>query len=136
MKCVKNVKNLALVLILLTGFGVSNVFGQENESVTLYAVMFYADDCIDSESMVPVVKDLQDKLKDKKVEFIKFDFSDVASKEKTHNLANKFEINEILVSNRGTGFIVLADAKSKKLKATLTTEQSLDEMLAVILKNL
>ncbi len=136
MKFVKKVQNLALVLIFLTGFSVSNVFGQENESATLYAVMFHADDCIDSELMIPIVKDLQEKLKDKKVEFVKFDFSDVASKEKTHKTANKLGLNGILVSNQGTGFIVLADAKSKKRKAVLTTEQSLDEMLAIILKNL
>ena len=52
MKNVKKVKNLALVFILLTGLGFSNVFGQEKESPTLYAVMFYADDWGESKLMV------------------------------------------------------------------------------------
>ena len=136
MKNVKKVKSLALVFIFLAGLGFSDVFGQEKESPTLYAVMFHADDCAGSKSMAPKVKSLQNKLKGKSVEFVKFDFSNPASVEKTQDLADKLGLNRVLASNEGTGFVVLVDAKSKQEKAILTTKQSLDEMLASISKNL
>ena len=136
MKNVKKVKNLALVFIFLTGLGFSNVFGQEKESPTLYAVMFYADNCDVSKSMLPKVKGLQNELEGKKVDFIYFDFSTDVSKEKTQDLANKLGLSDVLAGNQGTGFVVLVDAKSKEEKAILTTEQSLDEMLAIVTKNL
>ena len=136
MKNVKKVKNLALVFIFLTGLGFSNVFGQEKESPTLYAVMFYADNCDVSKSMLPKVKGLQNELEGKKVDFIYFDFSTDVSKEKTQDLANKLGLSDVLAGNQGTGFVVLVDAKSKEEKAILTTKQSLDEMLAIVTKNL
>ena len=133
----KNVKNLALLFIFLSGLVFSNVFSQEKkESPTLYAVVFHADNCADSKLMAPNVKKLQNELEGKKVEFIKFDFSTNESKGRTQALANKLGLSNVLASNQGTGFVVLVDAKSKEEKAILTTKQSLDEMLAIAIKNL
>ncbi|MCD4789285.1 MAG: thioredoxin family protein [Bacteroidales bacterium] len=132
----KNVKNLVLVFILLTGLGFSNVFGQEKESPTLYAVMFYADDCGESKSMAPKFKELKKELAGKKVGFVKFDLSTNESKEKTLDLAKKLGLSNLLASKKGTGFIVLVDAKTKEEKAILTAKQSLDEMVAIVTKNL
>ena len=136
MKNVKEVKIFTLLLIFLTGLGFSNVFGQETESPTLYAVMFHADDCSDSKSLAPKVKALQNELKGKQVEFVKFDLSTNESKEKTKDIANNLGLSNILASYQGTGFVVLVDAKTKKEKAILTAQQSLDEMLAIVIKNL
>ena len=136
MKNVKKINSLVLVFIILTGFGFSKVFGQEKEPPTLYAVMFYADDCDDSKSMSPKVKDLQSRLKGKKVNFVTFDFSNDESKERTRVLANKLGLSIVIASNQGTGFVVLIDAKSKARVAVLTAKQSSDEMLATVIKNL
>ena len=132
----KKVKSLTLIFVLLTGLGFSNIFGQEKESPTLYAVMFYADNCSNSKSITPKVKSLQSKLQGKKVEFVKFDFSTKESIEKTQDLANKLGLNNVLASNEGTGFVVLVDAKSKAKRAILTTKQSPDEMLGIVLSKL
>ena len=70
------------------------------------------------------------------MEFVKFDFSTYESKEKTYVLATKLGLNDVLASKQGTGFVVLVEAKSKEEKATLTTKQSLDDMLAIVIKNL
>jgi len=136
MKNLKKAKNLMLVLIFLTGLGFSNVFGQEKESPTLYAVMFYANDCDDSKLLLPIVKDLQNELDGKQVEFVYFDFSTDESKERTQDLADNFGLSDVLAANQGTGFVVLVDANSKEEKAILTKKQSLDEMLAIVSKNL
>ncbi|MCD4834407.1 MAG: hypothetical protein K8R31_11470 [Bacteroidales bacterium] len=138
MKNVKKVTNLTMVLvfILLTGLGFSNVFGQEKESPTLYAVMFYADGCVDSQLLVPKVKDLQSELEgNKKVQFVKFDFSTNESIGKAQALAGKLGLSNVLTSNQGTGFLVLVDAKSKEEKVILI-KQSSDEMLAIIMENI
>lgn len=132
----KNVKNLVLVFIILTGLGFSNVFGQEKESPTLYAVMFSAGDCGDSKSMTPKFKELKKELAGKKVGFVKFDLSTNESKEKTLDLAKKLGLSNLLASKKGTGFVVLVDAKTKEEKAILTAKQSLDEMVAIVTKNL
>ena len=136
MKNLKKVKNLTLLLIFLTGLGFSNVLGQEKESPTLYAVMFYANDCGESKLMAPKVKDLQNELEGAKVEFVKFDFSTNESKEETQVLANKLGLGNVFDSNKETGVVVLVDAESKEEKAILTEIQSFDDMLAIIIKNL
>jgi len=130
----KKIINLTLTLIFLTGLGFSNSFGQE--SPTLYAVMFHADNCSASKSIAPKIKDLQNKLEGKKVEFVKFDFSTGESIKKTQDLANKLGLMDVLAANKGTGFVVLVDAKSKMKKAVLRSNQSVDEMLAIVGKNL
>ncbi len=138
MKNVKKVTSITLgiIFIFITGLGFSNVLGQEKESLTLYAVMFHSDNCADSKAMALKVKDLQANLEGKQVEFIKFDFSTNESREKTRVLANKLGLSKVLASNVGTGFVVLVDSKSKEKKAILTTKQSSDEMLAIVIKNL
>ena len=132
----KKVKTFALVLILVAGFGFSNLFGQEKESPVLYAVMFHADFCGACKAIAPKVMGLQTRLDNKKIEFVKFDFTNQESKQKTREVANKLGLDDVLASNQGTGFVVIVDAKSKKQKAVLTPKQSSDEMLAVVDKNL
>ena len=130
----KKIINLTLVLIFLTGLGLSNSFGQE--SPTLYAVTFHADNCSASKSIAPNVKSLPGNLQGKKVEFVKFDFSTGESIKRTQDLAKKLGLSNIIATNPGTGFVVLVDAKSKEKKAVLTSKQSVDEMLAIVEKNL
>jgi hypothetical protein len=136
MKNVKKVTNLILVIVFIciTGFGFSNVFDQEKELPTLYAVMFYANSS--DNTLVLKVENLQKELEsNKEVEFVKFDFSTDESKEETKKLANELGLSNVLTSNEGTGFVVLVDAKSKEEKVILIKE-SLDEMLSIIKKNL
>ena len=130
----KKIINLTLTLIFLTGLGLSNSFGQV--SSTLYAVSFHADNCSASKSIAPKVNSLQNDLEGKKVEFVKFDFSTGESIKKTRDLANKLGLTEVLAANKGTGFVVLVDAKSKEKKAVLRSTQSADEMLPIVEKNL
>ena len=130
----KTIKSLALICIFLTGLGLTNSLAQE--SPTLYAVLFKADNCSDSKSIAPKVKDLHNKLEGQKVDFVTFDFSTAKSTKRTQDLANKLGLKNVLTSHKGTGFVVLADAKSKAEKAILTSNQSVDAMLAIVKKYL
>ncbi len=132
----KTIKNLALLLVLMAGFGFSNLNAQSSEAPKLYAVMFTADYCSACKAIAPKVMTLQENLDAKDVEFVKFDFSNDESKAKTKKVAKKLGLNDVLASNNGTGFIVLVDANSKDEKAVLTTKQSAEEMLTVVEKNL
>lgn len=132
----KTIKNLALLLVLMAGFGFSNLNAQSSEAPKLYAVMFTADYCSACKAIAPKVMTLQENLDAKDVEFVKFDFSNDESKAKTKKVAKKLGLNDVLASNNGTGFVVLVDANSKDEKAVLTTKQSAEEMLTVVEKNL
>lgn len=132
----KTIKNLALLLLLMAGFGFSNLNAQSSEAPKLYAVMFTADYCSACKAIAPKVMTLQENLDAKDVEFVKFDFSNDESKAKTKKVAKKLGLNDVLATNNGTGFVVLVDANSKDEKAVLTTKQSADEMLTVVKKNL
>lgn len=132
----KTIKNLALLLLLMAGFGFSNLNAQSSEAPKLYAVMFTADYCSACKAIAPKVMTLQENLDAKDVEFVKFDFSNDESKAKTKKVAKKLGLNDVLATNNGTGFVVLVDANSKDEKAVLTTKQSADEMLTVVEKNL
>lgn len=132
----KTIKNLALFLLLMAGFGFSNLNAQSSEAPKLYAVMFTADYCSACKAIAPKVMTLQENLDAKDVEFVKFDFSNDESKAKTKKVAKKLGLNDVLATNNGTGFVVLVDANSKDEKAVLTTKQSADEMLTVVEKNL
>ena len=132
----KTIKNIALIVILMAGLGISNLYGQSSDSPKLYAVLFSADYCSACKAIAPKVMALQDKLDAKDVKFVKFDFSNSESKDKNKEIAKKLGLNDVLASNNGTGYVVLVDAKSKDEKAVLTTKQSTEEMLALVEKNL
>lgn len=132
----KTTKNIFLLMILMAGFGFTNLNAQSSEVPKLYAVMFTADYCSACKAIAPKLMSLQENLDAKDVEFVKFDFSNDESKAKTKKIANKLGLSEVLASNNGTGFVVLVDAKSKDEKAVLTTKQSSDGMLKVVEKNL
>ena len=132
----KTIKNIALIVILMAGLGISNLYGQSSDSPKLYAVLFSADYCSACKAIAPKVMALQDKLDAEDVKFVKFDFSNNESKDKNKEIAKKLGLNDVLASNNGTGYVVLVDAKSKDEKAVLTTKQSTEEMLALVEKNL
>ncbi len=132
----KTIKNIFLLMILMAGFGFSNLNAQSSEAPKLYAVMFTADYCSACKAIAPKLMSLQENLDGKDVEFVKFDFSNKESKEETKKIAKKLGLSDVLASNNGTGFVVLVDGKNKDEKAVLTTKQSADEMLKVVEKNL
>jgi len=75
---------------------------------------------------------LAEKLKDQPVEFIKFDFTSDETKSENAKTAKELGLEEILAKNKGTGFVVLVDANTKKSVGTLTTKHSVSDMLAMV----
>ena len=130
----KSLLNLVLGVFLLT-LGSAAAFGQcegESKEAKLYAVASHADYCSACKKIAPSVMTLAEKLKDQPVEFIKFDFTSDETKSENAKTAKELGLEEILAGNKGTGFVVLVDANTKKSVGTLTTKHSLSDMLAVV----
>ena len=82
-------KKIAILLVLITGFGFLNVSAQEKESPRLYAVVFHADYCSACKAISPTISTLKQDLKGQDVKFVKFDLTSKESKAKSKELAKE-----------------------------------------------
>jgi thiol-disulfide isomerase/thioredoxin len=130
----KTMQKIAILLVFITGFGLLNVSAQEKESPRLYAVLFHADYCSACKAISPTISTLKQNLEGQDVKFVKFDLTNKESEAKSKELAKSLGLSTVLESNRGTGYVVLVDAKTKEEKGKLTRKQSADEMAATIEK--
>jgi thiol-disulfide isomerase/thioredoxin len=130
----KTMQKIAILLVFITGFGLLNVSAQEKESPRLYAVLFHADYCSACKAISPTISTLKQNLEGQDVKFVKFDLTNKESEAKSKELAKSLGLSTVLKSNRGTGYVVLVDAKTKEEKGKLTRKQSADEMAATIEK--
>ena len=128
----KTIMRIALLLVAVVGFNFTNVFGQQTDAPKLYAVVFHADYCSACKAIGPTVMALKENLNDQEVEFVKIDLTSDESKSKSEKLAKNLGLSKIIESNKGTGYVVLVDAKTKEEKGVLTGKQSSEEMLATV----
>ncbi len=128
----KTIMRIAILLVVVAGFNFTNVFGQQADAPKLYAVVFHADYCSACKAIGPTVMALKENLNDQEVEFVKIDLTSDESKSKSEKLAKNLGLSKIIESNKGTGYVVLVDAKTKEEKGVLTGKQSSEEMLATV----
>ncbi len=128
----KTIIRIAILLVMVAGFNFTNVFGQQADAPKLYAVVFHADYCSACKAIGPTVMALKENLNDQEVEFVKIDLTSDESKSKSEKLAKNLGLSKIIESNKGTGYVVLVDAKTKEEKGVLTGKQSSEEMLATV----
>lgn len=126
----KTVKLFAFVLLTLvisqTGFS-QNL--SKATSPKLLVVKFHADWCKTCRAMGPVFEDLQNKIDGGNVLFVKLDFTNNKTKNQAVLLGAQLGITEILSQNdRRTGFVLVIDAKSKKVLQKLGVDDDVDEM--------
>ncbi len=81
----------------------------------LIALKFHADWCGSCKAMGPVFSDLQNKLDGKPVLFYQLDFTNNTTKHQAYLMASALDVDSVVNENPGTGFILLIDAKSKKV---------------------
>ncbi len=129
---------LAFSFLLVTNLSVAQCGGTEtksksakadchSEAAKIAAVKFHADYCGACKKLEPKITELKGKFHDEVV-FVKFDFTNDDSKAKTETLAKDQGLNDVLASNKGTGYIVLYDLKHKKVVGKLNSSQSVAEM--------
>ena len=128
---------LAVSFLLVTNLSVAQCSGNKSTSSTkadcnsatakIAAVKFHADYCGACKNLEPKITELKGKFNDEVV-FVQFDFTSDESKEKTESLAADQGLKSVLESNKGTGYIVLYDLKTKKVVGTLKNSQSVAEM--------
>lgn len=99
-----------------------------DETSKIAAIKFHADYCGACKKLEPKISELKTEFKDQGVVFVRFDFTNDASKEKTRALAKDEGLESVLNSNSGTGYVVLYDLKNKKVVGKLKNSQSVAEM--------
>ncbi|MDN5210530.1 thioredoxin domain-containing protein [Fulvivirgaceae bacterium BMA12] len=105
---------------------------EHSEVPKLVVVKFHADWCGSCKAMGPVVTDLTNKLDGQSVLFTQLDFTNNSTKHQSFLLASVLGIDDVVVNNEGTGFLLVIDGKTKQVKATPTRHQTVKEMTKVI----
>lgn len=127
---------LTLIALFFVTF-IANAQNTETASTKkVIAVVFHADWC-------PYCTKLSDKIENVKgdvdmanIEFIKFDFTDKESTKATEDFAAEKEVKSVLENNKGTGFLVLIDAETKKELVKISGKDSEEEIKAAFEKYL
>lgn len=105
------------------------------EPVSLYAISFYSDSCENCKQLDPKIDAarMQANLDNKTVLFVKLNLTDAKSSAQSRLMAEVLGILEFYTENNGqTGFVLLVDAKDKKIHSTLTQEQNVDDIITDI----
>lgn len=110
--------------------------GDGAKEPSLLAVKFHADWCGSCKTMGSVFEDLQGKLDGKAVAFVTLDKTNQSTKAQAQLMAGALGITKAYNDNKGTGFILILDANSKKVVAKLTKAQTFKQMVAEIDGNL
>ncbi len=127
-------RNLFLsFLIVFTCGMITTSFAQETVvKPKLIALKFHADWCGSCKAMGPVFSDLQNKLDGKPVLFYQLDFTNNTTKHQAYLMASALDVDSVVKANPGTGFILLIDAKSKKVLQKFTKEDDLKTIVTAI----
>jgi len=126
----KSIKLIAAVILtlMLSNKGISQN-KNDIKSPKLMAVKFHADWCRVCRAMGPVFEDLQNKMDGSNVLFIKLDFTNNQTKHQANLLGAELGIKDILQQNyRRTGFVLVIDAKTKKVLKKLTAADDVYSM--------
>jgi len=126
-------KSIKFITIILFTLLISHTgFSQKQNNINppkLIAVKFHADWCRVCRAMGPVFEDLQNKMDGSDVLFIKLDFTNNKTKNQANLLGAELGLANILKRNyRKTGFILVIDAKTKKVLKKLTINDDLLSM--------
>ena len=123
-------KNLTFAIgILMSMILMSNKgYAQGNDQPKLMVVKFHADWCGSCKALGTTLEDLTNKLDGKSVLFTQLDFTNNTSRHQTKLLASALGIEKVVEANDGTGFLLVIDSKTKKVKATLKKDLSVKEM--------
>ena len=103
-----------------------------SSSPKLLVIKFHADWCGSCKALGPVLTDLTNKLDGKPVLFTELDFTNQSKKHQALLLASALGVDKIVAKNPGTGFLLVVDSKTKKVKATLNKKHSVKEMAEII----
>lgn len=133
----KALKILALIITLFTIQLSTAQKGNEIESPKLMIVKFHADWCRICKAMGPVFEDLQNKMDNENILFVKLDFTNNQTKHQANMLGTSLGITPVLKTNyRRTGFILIIDPKTKKVLQKLTKDDDVYAMEAKIKSHL
>ena len=98
----------------------------------IVAVKFHGDWCGSCRKMGNVFTDLQNKLDGSPVLFVQLDLTNTTTRHQAVLMASALGLSNAYTENPGTGFILLVDARSKKVIKKLTADMTFKQMAAEI----
>jgi|CXWL01.1.fsa_nt_gi thiol-disulfide isomerase/thioredoxin len=99
------------------------------EAPKILAVEFYADWCATCKELMPRMADIKKSYAGKQIMAVRFDMTDEQTKSQAAFLASYAGLEDAYRKGGGkTGFIVLVDAKTKKVHGLITKAKSVDEI--------
>ncbi len=129
-------KKIVFVLMFVFGTGVISAQDTTNQKLKLIALKFYADWCPTCKAMGPVFTDLSNKFDDSSVLFVTLDFTNSTTRKNANLMMQALRLSHLLNTYKGTGYIVLLDAKSHKILETFTVKLTFDEICGLIKEHL
>ncbi len=126
-------KSTKFIIVVLFTLLISHTgFSQNKNDINtpkLLAVKFHADWCRICRAMGPVFEDLQNKMDGSDVLFVKLDFTNNQTKHQANLLGSELGLKDILKQNyKRTGFVLVIDAKTKKVLKKLTVDDDVYSM--------
>ena len=131
-----------LAAFTLVTFTLENANAQCGDEVAkadktkIYAFTFHSDYCGACKALKTNVMELQTKLEDEPVEWVKFDFTSQDTKAKSEALAKELGVADLYKENQSTGYVLLVDADTKEQVGKLTSRQSGKDMYETLKNNL
>jgi thiol-disulfide isomerase/thioredoxin len=108
-----------------------------SEPPKLLAMLFYADWCASCKALEPKLNQVKRDFQGKPVFFTRFDLTDEFTKDQSAQYAALLGLENYYRENDGkTGFMLLIDAKSKKLLGKITKLNTPDEIKTMLTKAL
>ncbi len=126
-------KVFCVFLLALPLLGSGLIAGNQPD---LIAVKFHADWCGSCKKMGNVFSDLNNKFDGKSVLFVELDKTNMTTSHQAKMLASALGLEAIYEQNKGTGFILILDARTKAVKAKLTASDGIKDMTKEILNHL
>ncbi len=104
---------------------------QDNDA-KLIAVRFHADWCRTCKAMAPAFDNLESVMDNSSIRFVKLDFTDKQTEVRTQKTIDELGLDTVVRNYTGTGFILIVDNETKKVREILNKKHSREQMEGIV----